>query len=260
MFLPDWQPICRNLPREMEYANLYFIHDLHFGSPLFDNKKWERFKKMVRADDHGFVLWIGDLMENAIPGSKSDPMLQTLNPHQQKEMVIEQFIDFGDQTISVVPGNHEHNRTTKVCGLYPIYDACERAGIGDKYRDIVSFVNIGIGESKKDHRKQVHYFGQTQHQAKALKSYGTSDFTDGIDFFAYGHDHTPGDNPSAKMVFDQHNNVIRKKNIENIDCGSGCSFWGSYSARGAGRPKSDKVWTLTIFSEEKRLDTHGFYP
>lgn len=260
MFLPDWMPICRNLPREMEFANIYFIHDLHFGSHLFDENKWERYKRLIRADDHGFVCWIGDLMENAIPGSKSDPLMQKLNPYQQKEMVIEQLIDFGDQTISVVPGNHEYNRTTKACGLYPIYDACERAGIGDRYRNIISFVNIGIGRSSKDPKnKQTHYFGQTQHKAKDCRNYGTSDFSDGIDFFAFGHDHRPGDNPRAKLVFDRHNNTIYKRNIENIDCGSGCVF-GGYAAENANRPQSDKVYMLTIFGGEKKLETRGFYP
>lgn len=259
MFLPDWQPICRNLPREMEYANIFFIHDWHFGSELFDNKKWEKFKRKVLNDDHSFVCWIGDMMENAIPGSKSDPLLQKLSPFEQKEVFIEQLIDFGDKTISVNPGNHEYNRSTKTCGLYPVYDACERAGIGDRYRNIIAFINLGVGVSKKDPKnKQVHYFGQTQHKAKDCRSYGTSDFTDGIDWFAFGHDHRPGDNPRAKLVFDRQNNVIYKRNIENIDCGSGCVF-GGYGAQNACRPQSDKMYMLTIFGEEKRMETSGFY-
>ena len=257
MFLRDSQPICRNFS-ELDYITLYFIHDLHFGSPLHDSNKWKKFKKRILSDDHAFVCWIGDLMENAIPNSKSDIMTQTLSPFQQKEMVIEEFIDFGGKTISVVPGNHEYNRTTKTSGLYPIYDCCERAGIGDKYRNIIAFINVGIGKSKKDRKKQVHYFGQTQHKAKDCKAYGTSDFTDGIDFFAYGHDHRPCDLPKAKMVFDKHNNVIYKQNIENINCGSGCVF-GGYGAENACRPQSDKLYSLTLFGEEKAMETRGFY-
>jgi hypothetical protein len=243
----------------MEYANIFFIHDWHFGSELFDNKKWEKFKRKVLSDDHSFVCWIGDMMENAIPGSKSDPLLQKLSPFEQKEMFIEQLIDFGDKTISVVPGNHEYNRTTKVCGLYPVYDACERAGIGDRYRNIIAFINLGVGVSKKDPKnKQVHYFGQVQHASREAKNYGYSDYTDGIDFFAFGHDHCPIDRPRAKMVFDHHNKVVYKRNVENINCGSFCKF-GGYGAKSAYRPQSDKMYKLRIFSGEKKMETTGFY-
>jgi hypothetical protein len=199
------------------------------------------------------------MMENAIPGSKSDPLLQKMSPFEQKEMFIENLIDFGDKTISVNPGNHEYNRSTKTCGLYPVYDACERAGIGDRYRDVIAFINLGVGVSKKDPKnKQVHYFGQTQHKAKDCKAYGTSDFTDGIDWFACGHDHTPYDKPRAKLVFDHQNNKIYKRNIENIDCGSGCVF-GGYGAQNACRPQSDKMYMLTLFGGEKQLESRGFY-
>ena len=229
------------------------------GLNCLTTKKWEKFKRKVRNDDHSFVCWIGDMMENAIPGSKSDPLLQKMSPFEQKEMFIENLIDFGDKTISVNPGNHEYNRSTRTCGLYPVYDACERAGIGDRYRDVVAFINLGVGVSKKDPKnKQVHYFGQTQHKAKDCKCYGTSDFTDGIDWFAFGHDHRPGDNPRAKLVFDHQNNTIYKRNIENIDCGSGCVF-GGYGAQNACRPQSDKMYMLTLFSGEKQLESRGFY-
>ena len=40
MFLPDDTPIIFKLPRDKEYADIYFIHDLHYGSELFDAKKW----------------------------------------------------------------------------------------------------------------------------------------------------------------------------------------------------------------------------
>lgn len=259
MFLHDNSPIIANLSQEFEFVRLYFVHDLHFGSELFDEKRWERFKNAILSQENSFVCWVGDLMENAIPGSKSDTFTQTMSPFEQKEKVVKEFLDFGDKTLAVVPGNHEHNRTTKTCGLYPLYDCCERAGIGDKYRNIVAFLNVGVGFSKKDKSKQVRYFGQIQHKAKALRSYGTSDFTDGIDFFAYGHDHKPSDEPRAKMVFDKHNNTITKRNVENINCGSGL-VWGGYGAQNAYRPQSDKLWELVLFGGEKKLETHGFYP
>lgn len=197
-------------------------------------------------------------MENAIPNSKSDMFTQKYSPAEQKEWVTQQLVDLGDKTLVVVPGNHEHNRTTKMSGLYPLYDCCLLAGIGERYRDTIGFLDIGIGTRANDKRKQVHYFGQVQHHAKDTKLICSADYTDGIDFFAYGHDHEPKDKPKAKLVFDGHNKVIYKRNVECINCGSFCEY-GGYGAKSAYRPQSDKKYTLRIFGDRKNTQTLGFY-
>lgn len=260
MFLPDFHPIIFNTQREYEHVDVFFINDLHFGSALFDERKWESFKKKVLDDERSYLCWIGDLMENAIPGSKSDMFTQKYSPAQQKEWVTEQLHDFRKKTVVVVPGNHEYNRTTKASGLYPLYDCCLIAGVDDKYRNVIGFVDVGVGESKcSGGKKQVRYFGQVQHKAKDVKTHCSADFTDGIDFLAYGHDHTPSDIPRAKLVFDQHNKIVTKRNIEVLDSGS-CCFFGGYGAENAYRPQSDKMYKLRLFSGQKKMESTGFYP
>lgn len=148
MFLPDEKPIICNLPKDLDYADIYFLHDIHFGSELFDERKWKALKSQIQGDDRAYVCWIGDLMENAIPNSKSDTFTQKYSPAQQKEWAAQELFELRKKTLSVVPGNHEHNRTTKMCGLYPIYDICMLAGISDKYRDIVAYLDVGIGTRK----------------------------------------------------------------------------------------------------------------
>lgn len=258
MFLSDNKPIKIKFPVEKEYVDIYFIHDVHYGSELFNMRKWEALKEIILNDENAYVCFVGDLMENAIPNSKSDVFTQTHSPSEQKEWVTNQLKDFAHKTLAVVPGNHENNRTTKVSGLYPLYDCCLLAGIGEKYRDTIAFLDLGVGKSKKNKNKQVHYFGQIQHQAKDLKSYHSADFTDGIDFFGNGHNHKPKDDPTAKLVFDIHNKVIYKRNVECINCGSFCVF-GGYGAKGAYKPQSDKMYKLRLFSNEKRMETTGFY-
>lgn len=258
MFLPDNVPIICNLPKDIEFADIYFLHDIHFGSELFNKQKWESMKKKIQNSDFSFVCWIGDLIENAIPNSKSDIFNQKYSPAEQKEWAAQELFDLRSKTLSVVAGNHCNNRTTKTCGLYPLYDICMLSGIDEKYRETIVYLDIGIGTRKDDKKRQVHYFGQTQHVSRETKNFGYSDYTDGIDFFAFGHDHCPNDRPRAKMVFDQHNKVIYKRNIENINCGSFCDF-GGYGAKSAYRPQSDKMYKLRIFGKEKRMETTGFY-
>ncbi|MBR5823627.1 MAG: hypothetical protein IKY67_05760 [Paludibacteraceae bacterium] len=121
-----------DLPFNIPYADIYFIHDVHYGSELFDGKKWEELKNIILTDDKAYICWVGDLMENAIPNSKSDMFTQKHSPAEQKEWVVEQFKDLAHKTLAVVAGNHERNRTTKVSGLYPLYDCCLIAGIMER--------------------------------------------------------------------------------------------------------------------------------
>ena len=44
MFQKDHIPILIDLPNTLDYADIYFIHDVHYGSELFDDKKWEELK------------------------------------------------------------------------------------------------------------------------------------------------------------------------------------------------------------------------
>ena len=258
MFLDDNIPILINLPSTMEYADIYFIHDIHYGSELFDEKKWKRLKNIILNDDNAYVCVVGDVMENAIPNSKSSMFSQKHSPAEQKEWATQQFKDLAPKILAVVPGNHEHNRTTKVSGMYPLYDCCQLAGIGDKYRDTIAFIDVALGMYGGRVNKRTHYFGQIQHHAKDLKNYHSSDYTDGIDFFANGHDHETKDKPRAKHVFDPHNKVIYKRNIECLDSGSFC-IYGGYGAKGAYRPQSDKLYKLRIYGREKKMETLGFY-
>jgi predicted MPP superfamily phosphohydrolase len=258
MFLPYTKPIIFKLPKDMDYADIYFIHDVHYGSAMFDERRWKMLKKQILEDEHAYVCWIGDLMENAIPNSKSDMFTQRHSPSEQKEWAIQQLFDLKDKTIAIVSGNHEHNRTTKACGLYPLSDCCLIAGISERYRNDIAFIDIGVGTRTGCSTKQIHYFGQIQHKAKDIKSVCSADYTDGIDFFAYGHDHEPKDKPRAKLVFDGHNKVIYKRNVECLNSGSFCEY-GGYGATNAYRPQSDKMYKLRIFCGHKHMESTGFY-
>lgn len=258
MFLSDKIPIIVNTPREYDYITLYFIHDIHYGAENFNAKKFERLRKRILDDDRAYVCIIGDLMDNAIPDSKSSVFTQTVPPAVQKEWVVDLLKELGNKVIAVVPGNHESNRSTRKCGLYPLYDACLLAGMSDRYRDTYAIADIGVGKARKDPKKQVHYVVQIQHKAKDLKSYSSADFTDGIDIFAYGHDHDPSDKPRKKIVYDAKNKSIYERNIEVIDCGA-CLTHSGYGAKEGYRPQSDKMWRCELGGINRYIETTGFY-
>ena len=127
------------------------------------------------------------------------------------------------------------------------------------YRHHFAFVDIGVGADYHGKGKQARYVGYIVHRFRDAKMYNTSDFVDGIDFAAYGHDHDPKDHPRAKLVYDPRNKTVSVKNIEVIDSGAFLTY-GGYGVKSAYRPTSTKCYKLILSgSSRKSMKTVGFY-
>lgn len=252
------KPILFSCPPEYDTIELYLIHDVHYGNECFDKRKWKRLKEEILAVPNRYCLIVGDIMENALPTSKGNVFTQFASPQEQKEWAIEQFSDLAERIIAVVPGNHEYNRTTKACGLYPLYDCALFAGIGERYRNSYAVVDIGVGTGGHTPGRQVRYVGYLVHKARDTRMYSTADSIDGIDFMVYGHDHDPKDHPRKKLVYDNKNKYIVEKDIEVVDGGAFLEF-GGYAATSGYRPLSSKLYKFILDGKRKCISTVGFY-
>lgn len=254
----DYKPIIKRLDPSLESVELYFAHDLHKGDSLHDSQKWEKFKAEILAEPNRFVIFCGDFCDYAVANSKGNVYEQTIPPQIQKEWFTEQLIDLKSRTLAIVPGNHETNRITRVVGLFPAYDCASAAGLDSIYRQHFAFLDLGVGMRLSSRNKQVHYVGYITHRLKDCKAYNGSDFVDGIDFAAYGHDHDPKDHARAKLVYDSKNKYVATKNIEIIDSGAFLNY-GGYAVEHGYRPISTKCHKLILSGTKKRIQTVGFY-
>lgn len=232
---------------------------MHIGNECFDTHKWSKLKQHILSAPNRYIAWIGDLMENAFPGTKSDPLLSVLTPIEQREFIVAEFKDLKDRTVAIDDGNHE-DRSARV-GLYPLYDAACIAGVEDRYRSIYSVLDISVGRGADGHEnRQQRYVGFLCHKAKELKNYGMVDFLEGFDFAVFGHDHDPRDHARSHLIYDRTNRRISTRSIETVNCGSFLSY-GGYGARGGYRPQSDKMYKLVLYGgRDPRIETVGFYP
>lgn len=255
----DYKPILVQTSPEFSEIEIYFVHDLHYGSADHNEKKWNSLKREIVAQPNRYVIFLGDYCENAVAGSKSDIYTQTASPFQQKEWFTNQLIELSERTLCVTPGNHEDNRITKLCGLFPVYDCAKEAGIADLYRHHFAFVDIGVGNGGHGKDKQAHYVGYVVHRMRDCKMYSSADFVEGIDFAAFGHDHDPKDHPRGKLSYDAKNKTVSLKSIEVINCGSFMEY-GGYGVKAAYRPLSDKCYKLILGGGKKKsMKTLGFY-
>lgn len=258
--LPETQPILFNCPKEYDTVEIFPVHDLHYGSDCFNVRKWDALHDLILSEPNRYVVWVGDLMENAIPNSKSSVFGQTCSPQAQKDYVTELFREFKKRTIAILDGNHELNRTTKAAGMFPLYDCAAIAGIPDKYRTAYAVMDISVGDNA--HRtkgRQAHYVGFATHKAKSLKNFASVDALENFDFFLTGHDHEANDHPRGKLIYDGVHKTVYFKSVEVLNCGSFLSY-GGYGAQSGYRPKSDKLYKLVLGGgAAKQIETVGFY-
>lgn len=256
----ETKPILFNCPLNDETVEIYPIHDLHYGNECFNERRLNALVDMILSASNRYVIFVGDLLENAIPRSKSDMFSQTCSPQQQKEFVTDMFVRLRERTIAITDGNHETNRTLKAAGLYVLYDCASLAGIPERYRTAYAVVDIGVGDNANGMPgRQMHYIGFATHKAKQLKHFASADALEGFDFFLTGHDHEANDHPRGKLVYDARNHAVQFKSVETINCGSFLSY-GGYGAQSGYRPKSEKMYKLVLHGGRRRqIETVGFY-
>ena len=257
----ETKPILFNCPKEYDTVEIYPVHDLHYGSEQFNLRKWNALHDLILTAPNRFIVWVGDLLENSVPFSNhSDCLTQMYSPQEQKEYITALFKEFKKRTIAILDGNHELNRSTRMAGLYPLYDCACIAGIPERYRTAYAVLDIGVG-SQAHHAqgKQMRYIGFATHRAKSLKSFASVDALEGFDFFLSGHDHEATDHPRGKLVYNSQKRTVSFKSVECVNCGSFLSY-GGYGAQAGYRPKSDKMYKLVLHSgREKQIETVGFY-
>ena len=80
---PDTKPIIFDAPAEFSEIEIYAIHDLHYGNRQYNLNKWKKLKEEILSQPNRYCVMVGDMMEMAIPGSKSDTFYQTVPPEMQ---------------------------------------------------------------------------------------------------------------------------------------------------------------------------------
>lgn len=255
--IPESIPIV--IDTTFDEIEIYPVHDLHYGDENFDSHKWNALTQMILAKPNAMVAFVGDLMQAAIPNSKSDMFSQRATLREQQDFVTSIFKQFAGRICAIVDGNHE-DRCARTCGLFPLYTSACLAGesVEDKYRSTHAVVDIGL---KTNHDKPSRVVGFICHKSKDLKSFSSVDALEGFDFMFSGHDHEPRDHARGHLCYDRQRREIKVRSVEFLNSGSFLTY-GGYGARAGYRPKSDKMYKLIVRNcgnRQKAIETVGFY-
>lgn len=215
------------MDKDLDGINIYPIGDLHVGSRELDMGLWRAWKKMVMEDENGYVVLVGDMMDNGLRNSKTNVYEATMPPFEQKEWLKREFFDLKDKILGAVKGNHE-NRSTIETGDDPMYDVMAKLDLEDLYRPNAVFMKVNLGEKAKD--RQWSYTLMLAHGGSRNKVEKFGYAIDGLDVMVTGHTHKASSTFPSKIVIDSHNEVVRRVGFTDLVVPS-FAVMGGYALR-----------------------------
>lgn len=247
----DFQMIVHKFPRETEGVHIYPLGDLHIGSRELDMELFRKWRRTVLADPVGYVVLIGDMIDNGLRNSKTNVYEATMSPWEQKETLAEELRPLKDRILGAIRGNHEE-RSVRESDDCPMYDVMARLGLEDLYREGAGFVKINLGEKNKE--RQWSYTLVLAHGASKSKVDKFNYSIDGMDVMISGHTHQPSSNFPAKIVVDNHNEQVRLVGFVNVVVPSFARM-GGYALKGMYMPQdSGKFPVLMLSGTEKEVN------
>ena len=245
----DYDMVVWKLPEEMSHVNLYPIGDVHFGSPEFNQKKWDKWKQTVLDDPNSRVVLIGDMIDNGLKNSKTDVYKATMSPIEQKRKLAEELWDIKHLILAGVQGNHEH-RSTRETGDCPLYDVMAKLDLEHLYRENMVFMKVNVGQKRSD--RQFSYGIVLSHGGSKNKVKKFVPYVDGMDVFISGHIHQASSDFPAKIVMDMQNEVVRLVPVTPVVVPSFADY-GGYAMNKLYEPTSNHLMPIiTLDGQEKK--------
>lgn len=141
--------IVKDYSDKFDTLQVCFISDTHIGSSDFDIKGLYENLKYADSQENAVIFFLGDGLNTAIVGSKSDTYEDVMNPQEQldffsnilkiakgenKLKLVKMFKKLEDsgKIVVVHSGNHE-DRITKAVGISPTKMAADIAGVGNSF-------------------------------------------------------------------------------------------------------------------------------
>jgi hypothetical protein len=241
-----------NLP--LRAVNLYPLGDWHVGS----RQALPRFIKQVigtiAADPEARWMSMGDLIENAVVGSRSDVYLATKNPEDQIEEVVSALDSIKDKCLFTIPGNHSA-RTMRMAGLDPDKVIADRLGV--PYARYSILASIGLSKAKS---RAICYFhhsrgGGSTPGGKVNAASKLRLIVPSADAVFCGHSHTTNREPLT--WFDAGVTGLVRRQGYNYIIGSALTWKESYAEEKGMRPAA--VEQIMVRFEVKSHHNHAKY-
>lgn len=246
----DFDMIVSKLSEDIECVNIYPLGDVHIGSAEFSQGLFDKWMKMVSDDVNGYVVIIGDMIDNGLKNSKTNVYEATMRPRDQKEWLRKALSPIKHKILGACRGNHEI-RSTLESDDCPLYDVMSKLDLEDLYRENMAFLKVNLGYRNRD--RQFSYTIVLAHGGSKAKTSKFGYAIDGMDILVTGHTHSPESNFPTKVIMDTKNEVVKLQDYAHIVVPSFAEF-GGYALRGMYMPQSNKFPIIRLDGEKKGVE------
>lgn len=245
----DFEMVVHKLDKDIDSINIYPLGDLHIGSENFDERAWQKWKQVVLNDVSGYIVIVGDMVDNGLKNSKTNSYGAALRPREQKEWLKRELEPLKDKILGACRGNHEE-RSVNDTDDCPLYDVMAKLDLEDLYRENMAFVKVSLGYKNKE--RQYSYNLVLAHGGSKSKVDKFGYAIDGMDAFITGHTHSPASDFPAKIVIDPRNETVGMSSFVHITVPS-FQKAGGYTLRALYAPQQDanRIPILTLKGYEK---------
>lgn len=239
-------------------VKVYAVGDLHAGAIQANLKGWEKFNQIILDDPKAYVIFLGDMMNNATKSSVSNPYEDVMRPRDQKIYLKEHLADLAkaDRILAILPGNHE-NRSLKEADDSPLYDVAAKLDLEDIYRDNLAVIKLNVGTTRLNTYMilATHGSGGGKFTGSSVNNYERyASIWEGIDIFYFGHSHKPFVTKPNKIYVDPIKAIV-KQHDTIVTTGASWLAYGGYPIRGLMSPshQADPDQPMvTLFSGKQR--------
>lgn len=165
----------------LEELYVYPLGDVHIGSPAHLAGRWQEWLDYLEANPDTSMLGLGDFLNTAIIGSKSDVYAEEHPVQTAKWMLADQLEPIRERVDLLIPGNHE-GRITRLTGEDPIYDVARILGV--PYSPASAFVVYRVGDAE-----YVFYLRHGTGNGQSLNQLDKSAMAARADVYVTGHVH-----------------------------------------------------------------------
>lgn len=201
------------------------LSDLHLGAKSCMIKEIKETIKTIQDTPNCYTVLVGDIIDNGVITGKGIGVYDNqLSPMQQIEQAVEILRPIKDKILACVSGNHE-DRSEKASNINPMYLICAELGIQEIYRNSLAILKVQIGErTESSHRRKTYtllvHHGKGTSESAIKKDWEFIGKFEGCDCILTGHTHNPRNAKFEKIVIDNHNNSVSKREISIIVCNS----------------------------------------
>ena len=230
------------------------LSDLHVGDKNCNLDLINKLIDDVKNKQNRYAVLLGDLMNTAIAGSKSDVYSETMSTQEALDKCVELLEPIRDKILAVVPGNHEE-RVTRQIGFDMPLELAKRLGLENVYDATAALVFVKFGHGKTTAAPLTytlylnHGHGGGRRIGGKLNSLQDYALVIDADVYIVGHTHLPASFKTCtyRTVPQRAQATLREQLFVNT---ASALNYGGYGKRGGYQPASNSYPVITLSNTE----------